>query len=101
MSRKQTTLLGWLVPAVVLILAVAWYVSPGKRHAAPAHFPAAQADLSRAGPPEVVPGAVTERAAGGQLVQGKWQFGYVPNPGGTQQFLKSLPRPTLAAAAPH
>lgn len=106
MSRKQTTLLGWLVPAAVLILATAWFLLPLRElHRQPANFPAVDVEqLDNTVPAqdlaELAPQPV-ERTAGGKLDNGQWQFGYVPDHAGTQKFLQSLPRPTLQSAAPH
>jgi hypothetical protein len=41
-----------------------------------------------------------EAQAGGQLVAGEWRFGYTPDPVATQNFLKSLPKPTIREAGP-
>jgi hypothetical protein len=79
MSRKQTTLLGWLVPVVIVGLVIAWGLSRGNAPQRPANFPAAKQEAVAGGQPAAVPGAVTERAAGGQLERGQWQFGYVPD----------------------
>jgi hypothetical protein len=104
MSRKQTTLLGWLVPAAVLILLAAWWLAHGPTHRTPANFKATPAEGIAAAPaddPLPLPPQPVERAAGGQLDNGQWQFGYTPDREGTRKFLQSLPRPTLESAAPH
>jgi cytochrome c-type biogenesis protein CcmH/NrfF len=39
MSRKQTTLLGWLVPAAVLILLAAWCLPMRRTHRSARQLP--------------------------------------------------------------
>lgn len=99
MSRNKTFALAGGLPVVIITLAIAWLFCPGPTHRTPANFaatgPGEQRAASDPPPPQPV-----ERAAGGALVNGQWQFGYTPDRSGTQRFLRSLPKPTLASAAP-
>jgi hypothetical protein len=104
MSRKQTTLLAWAVPAAICALVVAWLIIPPHHVQQRAAFaPPVRADQQAADEPLIAADRplVTEAVAGGVLDRGQWQFGYKPDPDGTQKFLKSLPRPTLQQAGPH
>lgn len=94
MSRRQTHTLAWIVIGALAIAALAGWIGQPEGAAPPAP-PAIEAPQLKPAPP-----ATPEAAAGGQLVGGQWHFGYTPNPGGTQRFLRSLPRPLLSQAGP-
>jgi hypothetical protein len=94
MTNAKTKTLAWIGVGLVAFLVLAGWV--GQRPQPDA--PAVQPDV---GPPPDVLSKTPEALAGGELRSGQWHFGYTPDPAATRRFLATLPRPTLAQAAPH